>query len=393
MNTNIFIRIFDNGIVYEEDQSTHTLRLLSPDGDVLPESEMKKLECRWLKSLQIEITDRCNERCVHCYIPNQTKDTGRTLPKDKVKDLMRQFRNMGGLRLILSGGETLLHPNLIELLQYGRRLDLMLFLHTNLLILTEKQAQELGNLKMFNVQVSLYSDKADVHDAVTGRKGSFAQTIHGLELLVKYHVPVTISCPIMRQNAHTIEGLKAYADKLGVDCYFDDIMMAQHNGDASNLNVRVPIENMRRLVERLIRLRPEYMQAIRESRSEEELLTKKFARRMTACSIMASGMCIDSDGTAYPCAGWNAMKLGNVNTSTLQELWQKGKNVDMLRHTKTVEFPKCSKCNLHNFCDMCPVYNFNENGDMTVPCVAFCQKAQITRETVKKIYQEEHKYL
>ena len=287
----------------------------------------------------------------------------------------------------------MLYPNLLELLQYGRELDLMLFLHTNLQILTEKQAQQLGDLKMFNVQVSLYSNQSKVHDEVTGRKGSYARTIQGLELLVKYHVPVTISCPIMKQNVHSIEGVKAYADSLGVNCYFDDIMMAQHNGDISNLNVRISSKNMSKLVERLIRLRPEYMQAIRESGSEEELLTKKFARRMTACDIMSSGMCIDSDGTAYPCAGWNAMKLGNVNTATLQELWQKGENVDMLRHTKAMDFPKCTQCNLHNFCDMCPVYNFNENGDMSVPCIAFCQKALITREMVKKIYQEEHKQL
>jgi len=388
MRNNIFTRIFDNGMVYIENQNEHTLQLLSADGVELPESELDKWNGRWLKTLQIEITDRCNERCIHCYIPNHAKDKGRTMSKEMVKDLLTQFRKMNGLRVVFSGAETLLHPDLMELLRYARDLDFMLFLHSNLVILTESQAQELAALNLFNVQVSLYSDNAEVHDAITNRKGSYARTIRGLELLAKYNVPVTISCPIMKQNSATIEGLKAYADSLGFSCYFDEIMMAQHNGDPCNLSVRITREEMPALIERIIRLRPEYMRAIREAKSEEELLTKKFARRMTVCNIMSSGMCIDSDGTAYPCAGWNGMKLGNVNNSSLKELWLHGNNTDILRSTKTTEFAKCKQCNLHNFCDMCPVYNYNETGDLTEPCAVFCEKARMTRNVVRNLYKE-----
>jgi radical SAM additional 4Fe4S-binding domain len=296
------------------------------------------------------------------------------MPKETVKDLLRQFREMNGLRVIFSGAETLLHPDLMELLRYARQLDFMLFLHTNLIILNESQAQELSDLNMFNVQVSLYSDKAEVHDSITGKQGSYLRTVRGLEMLARYHVPVTISCPIMRQNITTIEGVKAYADQLGFGCYFDEIMMAQHNGDSRNLSVRISKEEMPNLIERLIRLRPEFMQSICESESEDELLSKKFARRMTACNILSSSMCIDSDGTAYPCAGWNGMRLGNVNSSSLEELWQNGNNVELLRKTKTSEFVKCRNCDFHNFCDMCPVYNYNENGDRLSLVLCFVKK-------------------
>lgn len=388
MIDNNFTRIFDNGMVYKENQSNHWLLLLSAEGAELPESEIAKLNGKWLKALQIEITDCCNERCVHCYIPNDAKKKGQTMSKEKVKDLLRQFRNMNGLRVIFSGAETLLHPDLIELLRYARQLDLMLFLHTNLIILNESQAQELAELNMFNVQVSLYSDKAEVHDSITGRKGSYMRTVRGLDMLARHHVPVTISCPIMRQNIATIEGVKAYADHWGFGCYFDEIMMAQHNGDSGNLSVRISKEEIPSLIERLIRLRPEYMQTIRESESEDELLSKKFARRMTACNILSSSMCIDTDGTAYPCAGWNGMKLGNANNTSLEELWQNGNNVDLLRKTKTSEFAKCRNCKFHNFCDMCPVYNYNENGDSTQPCAMFCEKARVMRGVIRKLYKE-----
>ena len=390
MTDNVFTRILDGGVRYEEDQRLHRLTLTAPDGTILPESALAQWSGHWLKTLQIELTDRCNERCLHCYIPNHTKDRALQMSAQTVKDLLRQFRAMNGLRIIFSGGETLLHPDIMDLLGYARELDLMLFLHTNALTLTESQAQRLGELRMFNVQVSLYSHKAAEHEAITCRKGSWQRTIDGLRKLARHHVPVTISCPIMRQNVNSIESLHALAASMGFECYFDDIMMARHDGDTGNLQVRIAPAEMPSLIERMIRLRPDFMEAIRESKSEDELLTRQFARRMNMCGIMSSGMCIDSDGTAYPCAGWNGMRIGNIHQTPLAEIWSRGDRVAELRSVTPKRFDKCGKCTLHNFCDMCVVYNYNENADITTPCAAFCQKASITKSVVMKIYNEHH---
>lgn len=391
MRSNLFRRTLEGGVLYEEDQLRHIVRLTTPDGKELPESDLSRWYGRWLKTLQIELTDNCNERCIHCYIPESAKKKARNIPLEKVKDILRQFRDMNGLRIIFSGGETLLYPDLIPILCYARELDLMLFLHTNLLTITEEKAKELADLRMFNVQVSLYSDNAEEHDSITQRKGSFERTLNGLRLLRKYDVPVTISCPVMRQNAGAIERLKNLADELGVSCYFDEIMMAQYNGETKNLDGRIPKEEMTSLIERIIRLKPEYMKAIEESQNEEELSGKTWARRMSMCSIMSTTLCIDSDGTAYPCAGWNGMKIGNIYDASLQSIWTEGMNVKTLRQVKPKDFPKCKTCSLHNYCDMCAVYNYNENGDMTQPCKAFCEKARITRDIVKRLYIESHR--
>lgn len=355
MRGDLFKRILDGGVLYEEDQAQHIVRLTSSDGKILPEDALIHWYGRWLKTLQIELTDNCNERCIHCYIPELFKRKGRTMPFEKVKDILHQFRDMNGLRIIFSGGETLLYPDIIPILRYARELDLMLFLHTNLLAIKEDTVKELSDLRMFNVQVSLYSDKAEEHDSITKHTGSFERTLKGLELLRKYDVPVTISCPIMRQNVNSIEGLKNMAGKMGYNCYFDEIMMAQYNGETKNLDVRVSGEEMISLIERLIRLNPEYMKAINECKSEEDLSTKNWARRMNSCSILSTSLCIDSDGTVYPCPGWNAMKLGNINDTTLEQLWTGCRSVKELRQVKPKEFTKCKKCTLHNYCDMCAV--------------------------------------
>jgi hypothetical protein len=85
MIDNIFTRIFDNEMVYKENQSNHSLQLLSAEGKELPETEIDQLNGKWLKALQIEITDCCNERCLHCYIPNDSKKKDKPCPKKRLR--------------------------------------------------------------------------------------------------------------------------------------------------------------------------------------------------------------------------------------------------------------------------------------------------------------------
>jgi len=52
-----------------------------------------------LSTLQFELTSRCNERCIHCYIPNGKKNAGFDLSFDRFKYILDQFVEMGGLHV------------------------------------------------------------------------------------------------------------------------------------------------------------------------------------------------------------------------------------------------------------------------------------------------------
>lgn len=66
---------------------------------------------------------------------------------------------------------------------------------------------------------------------------------------------------------------------------------------------------------------------------------------------------------------------------TLSEIWNSD-NADRLRKIGIGDYAKCQKCDKHNFCDMCAVYNYNENGDLFDICPRFCEMAEILRECV-----------
>lgn len=343
----------------------------------------------WLTTLEIIVTSRCNERCLHCYIPNGEKDAAVVLDKETVKEALRQFRELNGMKVVFSGGEPLLHPDIWELMSYCRELDLMVLINSNLLTLTAAQARKLKELRVFNVQVSLYSTLPAVHDGITQRKGSHERTHRSIELLILENVPALISCPVMQQNHREVAALKRQADLWGLDCYFDYIMMARHDGNADNLATCLTPEETKAVVRCVVQGNPLFMEAIRSAATEEELLQKHFARRWHACQIMSNRLGLDADGTLYPCPGWNGLSLGNIRETSLREVWTTSSLTQELRATDPHRFERCQTCQLHNFCDMCPVYNFNENGAVDKVCTRFCTAARLLREVVLELWTEQ----
>lgn len=372
----------DDAHDFEYATKEETERLFAENGD----KEKNGIPEPWLKTLEIIITSRCNERCIHCYIPNKEKDASTTLDKEQIKNAIRQFREMNGIKINLSGGEPLLHPDIWEILEYCREQDLIISLNSNMLMLTEEMADKLKALRMFNIQVSLYSMNSAVHDAITKRKGAFDRTRKSIEILVGKDIPVMISCPVMNENNDCVPDIQSYAHSLGIDCYFDPIMMAQSDGNADNLKNCLTPEDTRLVLRHIIEDNQLFMDAIRRAPSLEALMKMNFARRWNACQIMSSSVCLDADGTLYPCPGWNSMKIGNIREMTLEQMWTSSKSAGELRAIDQHEFPKCKDCNLHNFCDMCVVYNVNENGSVSDVSSRFCLAAKIRRKVVVEFY-------
>ena len=69
-----------------------------------------------ISNIQFELSSRCNERCIHCYIPNDKKNKGFDMPIQKVMSILDEFSAMGGIHVTLSGGEVLLHKRLMDII-------------------------------------------------------------------------------------------------------------------------------------------------------------------------------------------------------------------------------------------------------------------------------------
>src|SRR6204780_1351193 len=131
-------------------------------------------------SVQLDLTYRCNERCVHCYLDH---DDHGEMTTTEIKDLLDQMADAGVFYLTISGGEILMRRDFFEILEHARKRTFCVKLKTNGVLIREKTALRLRELGVESVQISIYSHRPEVHDAITKLPGSFRQSIEAVGLL------------------------------------------------------------------------------------------------------------------------------------------------------------------------------------------------------------------
>lgn len=343
-----------------------------------------------ISSLQFELSSRCNERCIHCYIPNEKKNKGFDMPTAKVKSILDEFAAMGGIHVTLSGGEAFLHKDLIEIARYCREKDLKISILSNLISLKDEQIPALKEVNLSLIQVSLYSMDPEVHDFITTVKGSFEKTKAAIEKLVTADIPVQISCPIMKANRHGYDKVLEYAKSLKIKAQTDYIMMARADLDTDNLANRLSLEETEELLRDILVYDTQYRNETLEQLpiSDEIKFDLERFKKQPVCGVGYDNCCITANGDVYPCAGWQDYVLGNVYKQSLQEIWEQSERVKELRQITQASFPECLECDARDYCARCLVRNYNESGgNMFAINHHFCDVARLNKRLVEE-YRE-----
>ena len=314
-----------------------------------------------LAALQFEVSSRCNERCIHCYIPNEKKNSGFDLTFDRFKYILDQFATMGGIHVTLSGGEALLNKDITRMLRYCREKDMEISLLTNLISLNDEHIKILKEVNVSIIQVSLYSMNPAVHDTITTVKGSWLRTIDAIEKLHSADVPVQISCPVMKANKEGYDEVMKYAQSLKMKSNTDYIMMAQADLDTTNLANRLSIKETEKVIRDILSFDIDYKEQTLNGDPISSIPTEEYSE-MPLCGAGINDLCITVNGDVYPCAGWQSYVVGNVFHQPLKEIWCNSPKLAEIRKVRQKDFPKCLTCEARDYCAMCLVRNYNESG-------------------------------
>ncbi len=329
-----------------------------------------------LTNLHIEITSRCNERCVHCYIPHENKTND--IDTDLFYDVLNQCNNMRLLHLTLSGGEPMLHKNFCDFLRKCREYNFSVNVLSNLTLLTRIIIKEMKANPLLGVQVSLYSMNPDIHDEITNMKGSFEKTRNAILELVENDIPLQISCPVMKQNKNCYCNVIKWAEKHNIHVGDDYVIIARYNHTTQNLNYRLSINEVKEMINDKIANDVKYFEQMEiEAEKKKNSFLNDFV-----CSVCNSSICITDNGNVYPCAGWQNYIVGNVKETSLDDIWNHSEKVQYLRSLRKHDFPKCIQCSDKDFCTMCMVRNANENpaGDPLAVNDYFCNIAKFNKK-------------
>jgi radical SAM protein with 4Fe4S-binding SPASM domain len=333
-----------------------------------------------LMSFQIELTSRCNERCVHCYIPHENKTAD--IDSAFFYSVLDQCRDMGILSLTLSGGEPMLHKNFCDFLRRAKEYDFSINILSNLTLLNDEIIAEMKANRLSSVQVSLYSMEPEIHDSITKLPGSFQKTRDNILRLIENDVPLQISCPAMKQNKNCFAGVMQWAHEHKVRATTDYIMMARYDNTVDNLDNRLGLGEVEKVISDIIAGDEHYQREIlhpdfeaREQRDRSDDLV---------CGVCTASICMVANGNVYPCPGWQSYICGNLYTTTLKDIWENSPKVKYLRGLRKKDFPECVKCPDRGFCAMCMVRNANENpkSDPLAVNKHFCEVAALNRKIV-----------
>ena len=160
-----------------------------------------------LRYLELQITNKCNLRCRHCYIGNGGTDE---LSVKQIKETLKEFEQMQGLRVLITGGEPLLHSKFEEVNEMLPQFSVRKVLFTNGLLLKER----IKKLNVEEIQVSI-DGLEDAHDSLRG-KGTFKEAIKAVNLSLDYGFHVSIATMVHPGNLDDFEEMERLFKDMGI---------------------------------------------------------------------------------------------------------------------------------------------------------------------------------
>jgi MoaA/NifB/PqqE/SkfB family radical SAM enzyme len=303
---------------------------------------------------------RCNCRCVMCDIwkANHLK---RELSRDDLARHLDDFRRFNVQRVVLSGGEALMHSNLWTLCAMLKELGISITLLSTGLLL-KRNVEEIVRW-CDEVTVSIDGPRK-THDAIRAIPGAFDKLAEGVAAL-KERAPdlrVTARCVIQRRNFRELDAIIEAAHDIGLDqisFLSADVSSEAFNRPAPWGDERVsdvalsPNESAEfaAIMEEVITARTADFtsQFIAEDPDKLRRLVRYYAALngagdfpATRCNAPWVSTVIEADGTVRPCFFHHA--IGNVHQQTIGEIINSPEAVAFRQGLDVTTDPICRKC-------------------------------------------------
>jgi len=317
-------------------------------------------------SVHLDVTYRCNERCEHCYLDH---DDHGEMTTAEIRNLLGQLQEAGVFFLTLSGGEPLVRRDCFEIIEHARSLQFNVKLKTNAVLIRAKQARRLKALGVEQVQISVYSHRAEVHDAVTKLPGSLSRTLAGIRLLKAHGLKVSVANVLMNSNSSDSEGVRALAGEIGAHYTLDPTITPMMDGGTDVLKHRPPPSELAAVFHNSALVGNVEEFCAPPQRVDDDILEG------LPCSAGHTACYVSPYGDVYPCVQF-PLSCGNVRRQSFLDIWRDSPQLREVRSIRGKDLETCSACSHLGTCTRCPGLAYME-GNMRGPSAADCEKSFI----------------
>jgi radical SAM protein with 4Fe4S-binding SPASM domain len=327
----------------------------------------------------LELTSRCNLKCVHCYLgPQEAQRAKRAqeMPTERVLSLIDEMVAAGCLYLLITGGDPMVRKDFPIIYRHARERGLIVTIFCDGILANAAIVELFTELPPYVVEVSIYGGTAETYEAVTRVPGSFPWALAGIKRLLAAGIRVSLKTVLMEPNRHEIGLMRTIAEDLGVSFRLDSaIFPCLPDRDKSPLQLRVSPEAAVRTELLEDPKRVGTWQTYVEAR-----LNLPAADKTYVCGAGVTNFYVDPFGNASPCLMTTQYRYPTENRR-FDEMWKN--DLGKLRgNTPRAEYG-CNSCHMKSACTGCPAFNYQENGAEDVKSEYVCATTNVRWQTLE----------
>jgi radical SAM protein len=164
-----------------------------------------------------ETTQACDLACRHCRASAQPERHLAELSTAEGEDLLDQVAAMGTPVCILSGGDPVKRPDLMELIRHGKARGLRMgTIPAATPALTEDLVRRLKDAGLDQMALSLDFPRADLHDDFRGVPGAFDRTMRATEWAHRHGLPLQINTTLSGRSVPHLAKMVELVEQLGI---------------------------------------------------------------------------------------------------------------------------------------------------------------------------------
>jgi len=302
-------------------------------------NNMKENQLSSPLKISMNITKQCNLRCKQCFTDSGIQKDDELTTK-QIMNLFDQMKEAGTFFICLGGGEPLTRPDLLDILEYGKKQQLAISVVSNGLLLTKEYIEQLNQKKLDTFWISLDGLEKN-HELLRG-KGTFEKTLNALELLRdNYNGKKAVRVTLNKNNYSEYTELIKLAEKYQFDLIRITPLISY--GRAKNENLEINQEEYIKFLKEIkqIKTKIQVVYPGKIAKKKPWIGTNGFG-----CHCGKEAMWIDATGNCSPCYFWGeTYNIGNIKNDSYGELWKKVLNESNFEGNDT-----CKNCKYYKVC-------------------------------------------
>jgi len=321
-----------------------------------------------LRFLFFELTDKCNLGCRHCG-SNCTSQNKTFLPYEEIEKVMVSVTDRydpNEIMICITGGEPMLHPDLMKIIYRSRCLGFHVGITTNGTLIDDKAAEDFVRSGLETIAISI-DGLGETHDRFRGVKGCFDQAIEGIKILKKHGIetqPVTV---IHKGNIDQLEEMYRYFRDM--DIYSWRIVNVDPIGRA-NLNDGIFLDgkDLKRMYDFIREKRFDPDNPMEVTTACSHFVSYEYEREIRdnyfQCGAGTMIASITANGDIFACLDIERRKdliQGNIYVDDFIDVWEN--RFSIFRQNKALKSKTCNGCVHKDTCmgDSTHTWNFDTN--------------------------------